>query len=268
MLNPFSDQDALDDKLSVVDVKARDASGRLLHIEMQVLPERAFRSRVLYYWAELHRQQLQAGDPYLLLRPTISICLTDFVLFPEVPDYCLPFQVVNRTHGLVFAPDLLLVMLELPKFQRLAAALQDPLDVWLYFFRYAEELDSEQLPSALDMAEIHQAMEELKVLSQNDLERERYLARVKLQRDELSRLYSAREEGREEGWGKGREEGYRAGSLEEVRKTLFRLGRKRLGEPPAATVTGLEAIDDLERLEQLSERLLDVGSWEEFLPLS
>ena len=137
--------------------------------------------------------------------------------------------------------------------------MQDPLDVWLYFFRYAEELDSEQLPSALDMAEIHQAMEELKVLSQNDLERERYLARVKLQRDELSRLYSAREEGREEGWGKGREEGYRAGSLEEVRKTLFRLGRKRLGEPPAATVTGLEAIDDLERLEQLSERLLDVG---------
>ena len=118
LLNPFSDQDALDDKLSVVDVKARDASGRLLHIEMQVLPERAFRSRVLYYWAELHRQQLQAGDPYLLLRPTISICLTDFVLFPEVPDYCLPFQVVNRTHGLVFAPDLLLVMLELPKFQR------------------------------------------------------------------------------------------------------------------------------------------------------
>ena len=106
------------------------------------------------------------------------------------------------------------------------------------------------------------------MLSQDDLERERYLARVKLQRDELSRLYSAREEGREEGWEKGREEGYRTGSIEEMRKILLWLCRKLLGEPPAAVVTGLEAIDDMERLEQLSERLLDVGSWEEFLPPS
>jgi hypothetical protein len=76
-------------------------------------------------------------------------------------------------------------------------------------------------------------------------------------------LYSAREEG----WEKGREEGYRT-ALEVVRKTLLRLGRKLLGEPPAAVVSALEAIDDMERLEQLSERLPDVGSWEEFLPTS
>jgi hypothetical protein len=33
-------------------------------------------------------------------------------------------------------------------------------------------------------------------------------------------------------------------------------------------VTALEAIDDLERLEDLSEHLLDVGSWDEFLAAS
>src|SRR5258708_4013857 len=54
-------------------------------------------------------------------------------------------------------------------------------------------------PVALPTPEIQQAMEELIVLSQTDLERERYLARVKVQRDELSRLHSAREEGREQG---------------------------------------------------------------------
>jgi hypothetical protein len=46
---------------------------------------------------------------------------------------------------------------------------------------------------------MHRALEELTVLSQNDLERERYLARVKLQRDELSRLHSAREDGLQAG---------------------------------------------------------------------
>jgi predicted transposase/invertase (TIGR01784 family) len=196
LLNPFSVQDALDDKLSIVDVKARDLSGRLFHVEMQILPERAFCGRVLYYWAGLHQQQLHAGDAYHLLRPTISICLTDFVLFPEVADYCLVFELLNRANQLVFSPDLLLVALELPKFGRAADELADPLDVWMYFFRHAEELDSDTLPAALNTPEIHHALEELNVLSQNDQERERYLARVKMQRDQLSRLASAREEGR------------------------------------------------------------------------
>lgn len=48
LLNPFSEQDALDDKLSIVDVKARDKSGRLFHVEMQMLAGGAFRGRVLY----------------------------------------------------------------------------------------------------------------------------------------------------------------------------------------------------------------------------
>ena len=61
--------------------------------------------------------------------------------------------------------------------------------------------------------EIRQAMEELNVISQNDLERERYLARVEVERDQLSRLDSAREEGLVEGLKKGREEGRQEGQL-------------------------------------------------------
>ena len=196
LLNPFSDKESLDDKMSIVDVKARDQQGRLFDIEMQVLPERAFCSRVLYYWADLHRQQLSAGEPYTVLRPTISVCITNFVLFPQVPDYHLRFELLNATHGLSFSHDLLVVLLELPKFQQTASQLAQPLDAWLYFLRHAEELDTEDLPPALRTAEILRAMEELTVISQNDLERERYLARVKVERDELSRLHSAREEGK------------------------------------------------------------------------
>lgn len=43
------------------------------------------------------------------------------------------------------------------------------------------------MPAALDVPVFHQAMEELKVLTQDDLERERYEARLKLERDALSR---------------------------------------------------------------------------------
>ena len=38
ILNPFHDKEALDDKLSILDIKARDAAGRQFNVEMQVLP--------------------------------------------------------------------------------------------------------------------------------------------------------------------------------------------------------------------------------------
>jgi hypothetical protein len=55
------------------------------------------------------------------------------------------------------------------------------------------------------------------------------------------------------------------GGVKELQRTLLRLGRKRFGEPDAATRTRLEAIADLERLRDLGERLLDVFTWQELL---
>jgi hypothetical protein len=64
---------------------------------------------------------------------------------------------------------------------------------------------------------------------------------------------------------KGEERGLQRGALLEARKTLLRLGRKRFGEPPLETAAVLEAINDLERLERMSERLLDVTTWDDLL---
>jgi predicted transposase/invertase (TIGR01784 family) len=245
LLNPFSDQDTLDDKLSIVDVKARDQNGRQFHVEMQILAERAFRSRVLFYWAQLHQQQLQEGDPYHVVRPTISICFTNFVLFPDVADHVLAFEVLNRAHQVAFSQDFLLYTLELPKFRLAAEQLRQPLDQWLYFLRHGETLDSTALPSTLDTPEMHRALEELTVLSQNDLERERYLARVKMQRDELSRLHSAREDGLEA----GREEGLLKGQWIGAIHTYQSILQKPL--TPHERLLALPPAD----LEQLAQQL-------------
>jgi hypothetical protein len=53
------------------------------------------------------------------------------------------------------------------------------------------------------------------------------------------------------------------GAIRQSRKLLLRLGRGRLGEPDAATVARVEAIDDLDELERLCERASLVGSWQE-----
>lgn len=80
ILNPFNDKEALDDKLSVVDIKARDEKGRLFNIEMQMLAVAFWRERILYYWSRLYSQQLHEGENYGKLRPTVSICFLNGTL--------------------------------------------------------------------------------------------------------------------------------------------------------------------------------------------
>ena len=53
ILNPFLPQERLDDKAAVLDIKARDESGRLFNVEMQIRPHHALRERLLYYWARV-----------------------------------------------------------------------------------------------------------------------------------------------------------------------------------------------------------------------
>jgi predicted transposase/invertase (TIGR01784 family) len=87
LMNPFNDKEALDDKLSILDIKARDQSGRQFNVEMQMLASSDFRQRALYYWARLHQSQLHEGTGYEVLRPTIAICFVDTPLFPDIADY-------------------------------------------------------------------------------------------------------------------------------------------------------------------------------------
>jgi hypothetical protein len=60
----------------------------------------------------------------------------------------------------------------------------------------------------------------------------------------------------------------RKGRISEARQFVLRLGRKRFGSPDDATEAALNAIEDVEKLEELGERILDVGSWEELLQSS
>jgi len=55
------------------------------------------------------------------------------------------------------------------------------------------------------------------------------------------------------------------GRVEEAIKIILRQGRKLFGPPDEATLATLTATDDLDRLELLSEQLLDARSWQELL---
>jgi predicted transposase/invertase (TIGR01784 family) len=250
LLNPFNPKEALDDKLSILDIKARDQSGRQFNVEMQMLAFRYYEKRILYYCARLHQQQLHEGQDYLELKPTISISFLDHMLFPLAPDYHLRFRLLETSHHFPFTEDMEFHILELPKFTKPATELATGLDIWLYFLRHAEKMDIEALPAAFQQQPlVLRAMEELKMLTQTDLERERYEARRKAQLDYNTGLKVARMEGREEGREEGRFQGEKIGIIHAFERLLNR------PETPTEQLTGLSLADLTRMADDLQAQL-------------
>lgn len=71
----------LGDKITFLDIKARDEEYRWYNVEVQLIERGHFVRRVVYYNARVHSSQLDKGEGYEKLRPTISIVLTDWMNF-------------------------------------------------------------------------------------------------------------------------------------------------------------------------------------------
>ena len=186
LLNPYSEQDSLSDKLTVLDIKARDERGRWFNVEMQMHLGLALVPRLLFYWARLYGSQLVEGLDYDRLRPTISICFVNQVMFREREAYHSVFRLLEQDSQVCLTEHQELHLLEIPKFRRELEALREPLDFWLYFLKNGKDLDADALPGPLARPDICRAMEVLKVFSQSELERDRYENRLKAQRDLMS----------------------------------------------------------------------------------
>jgi predicted transposase YdaD len=78
-----------------------------------------------------------------------------------------------------------------------------------------------------------------------------------------------RAEGEAEGEAKGRAEGeakgLAEGVLKEARQAVLHLGRKKFGPPSERVEAEITALGDLDRLNELLDRILDVASWVELL---
>lgn len=70
ILNPYNDKEFFDDKLSIVDMKAKDQEERMFQVEIQLLNYRSLPTRMVYTWTDLYSAQISSGQDYRLLQPT------------------------------------------------------------------------------------------------------------------------------------------------------------------------------------------------------
>ena len=206
--NPINLERFLKDKRTIVDLRAKDDSGRTVQIEVQTYTQPSFVDRTLDYACRTYSEQLTEGNSYELLRPTISIALVCFPLFSkklsklhnvfhlrssDAPDYVLTDHL--ELHYLELTEE------KLERFPEDSAELRH----WLDFFFFANQKTEEEMQTLIDLNNpVAQAYEKYKEFCADPDLRAAAQTEEKARRDYFSRLTEWKELGRVEGEARGK----------------------------------------------------------------
>jgi len=197
LLNPYNAKNFKNDKLSILDVKAKGISGKRFNIEIQITDEADYDKRALYYWGKLYTEQLKSGEDYALLSKAIGIHILNFTSIPEVDKYHNVFHITEKDTGLLYFKDLELHTIELKKFSEnpkeelvdLVAKVKNSLDMWAAFLTRHDLLNKDHLPVALDNPALKRALTVLHIMNfETDEEIDLYEDHLKWLRIETNTL--------------------------------------------------------------------------------
>ena len=247
-------------KLSLVDVKCFDQSGRHYVVEMQVLNVEGFEKRVVYNTSKAYVTQLRTGEDYPQLDDVVGVTICDFLLWPEPPQEGSPpvpmlsrWRMQEQHGGAQGLSQVQYVFLELPKYR----AGDDPqglIDRWAYFFREAENLDV--VPPALAELPFREALEVARIANFTAGELEIYDQAKIAEQDARGALSFAERHGRVAGRAEGHQEGLAEGLRRAVRG-LCRAFDIELDDERESALTAM----GVPELEALQDRLLRDRSW-------
>jgi len=247
-------------KLSIVDVKCRDAGGATFVVEMQVLPITGFLNRVVFNACKAYVGTLKRGEGYEKLTPVIAVTVCDFELWPdgERDAQSLPrvplvshWGMAERSTGAPGIPQVEYVFCELPKLRDRKPA--DALERWVGLFVAAPMLDAATVASEPFTAAQRMALELANEASFTDAELDAY----RKARDEVQQMIQYGKDGEARGEARGR--------VEQARASLLRVLMRRGLEATSEERARVEACTDAATLERWLDRAIDAASVAEAL---
>ncbi|MCS7073634.1 MAG: Rpn family recombination-promoting nuclease/putative transposase [Bacteroidia bacterium] len=208
IVNPFQLPNLHLGKVSILDLKATDQSGRTFIIEMQIGDLEGFSKRVLYYASKSYSEQLYQGNQYRELKPIIFIGITDFS-FSENPNYISRHQIRDVETSEHILKDIEFNFIELPKFNKSIHELNTLADKWIFFIKNAENLSI--IPENTDDSGLKLAYEEANIYTWTKDELASYDYVLMREEDERARHDAALKYGFKQGIEQGIEQGIKQG---------------------------------------------------------
>ena len=212
--NPILEKDLLDDKVGILDIRAKIENKINCNIEMQIVDRKNIEKRILYYWSKLYNMNIKAGKDYENLEKVIVILITDYEIdsLKEIKKYETKWNIREEEYQKVILTEVMeFYIIELPKYEKYKDKTEnEKLNKWIKFIKE---------PGGIEMGddkEIKKAKEVLEEISQD--KRERYLA--ELREKYILDQKAIEDAGYDKGLREGMTQGIAQGKKEEKEKIL------------------------------------------------
>ena len=210
--NPEIPKEAIDEKLSILDIKAEINNNTMIDIELQVGNTTAIERRLVVYNAKLIAGEIKVSEEYKKAKDTIVICIINDNVVKRNAYLSLAMLKYEETEEIRYVnigyekeEEYLTNMvkyyiIELPKFKKKKPKVADLLEKWLYVIggdqKMIEECKNEN-------EEIKEAIKQLKEMSADEYERELYEIRERSRLTYNTEMNEARRKCLEEGEKRG-----------------------------------------------------------------
>lgn len=248
LLNPYNPKNFRNDKLSILDIKAKGKDGKRFNIEIQISDEADYNKRALYYWAKLYTEQLKEAEDYANLSKAIGIHILNFTSIPESAKYHNVFHIIEKENGIKYFKDLELHTIELKKFtdsvsnelSDVIAKIKTSLDIWVAFLTKYSLLDKDNLPESLeDNIGLKKALNVLEVMNFNEAEREDYENHLKWLQIQTNTIRNYEQKGEQKGRAEGFAEGEAEGETRGIKKIAINMLKANKSINEISELTGL-----------------------------
>jgi len=235
--------DRIDAKEIAFDVRALLEDGSEIDVEMQCRPVKAFRERLVYYGVRPLADQLEAGEGYDQLRPSVVIAFLGYAEFAD-DRFHRRFRLADASSNEELSRLLEIHTIELPKVERLDASEATRHDPLVVFSRLLmARSDEERAEVAMEADAMKQAVKILDTLASDD--ELRRLAEDRAARIKLDEMYRRRElrEAKDAAEREGREDERRA----ILKRAITNVRDGRVSVDVVASLLGVD-VSEVERL--------------------
>ena len=239
--NPILEKDLLDDKVGILDIRAKIENRINCNIEIQIVDRKNIEKRILYYWSKLYNMNIKAGKDYENLEKVIVILITDYEIdsLKEIKKYETKWNIREEEYQKVILTEVMeFYIIELPKYEKYKEKTEnEKLNKWIKFIKE---------PGGIEMGdekEIKKAKEVLEEISQD--KRERYLA--ELREKYILDQKAIEDAGYDKGLREGMTQGIAQGKKEEKKKIAKNLLKLNMSIEQIEKATGLTK-EEIEKL--------------------
>ena len=143
--NPILEKNLLDDKVGILDIKAKIDNTTNIDIEMQVTDHKNIEKRILFYLSKMYTKTIKKSQDYNSLEKCIAILISNYNIdiIKNIPKYITKWNIREEEYQKIVLTDVMeIYIIEINKFKDYKEkSNHNSLNSWIEFIESPEVVD-------------------------------------------------------------------------------------------------------------------------------